>query len=277
MLHDNSVIRAESSESIWSVLPIEQISFQLHVECALNAEMHLTILYQDADYIAIDKPPGLLVHRTQLDTQATEFALQMLRDQIGQVVYPCHRLDRPTSGILLFALNPLAHRFAQVQFAEQKVHKEYLAVVRGWTDDSGLIDYDLRSEHNPRTSHPAQTEYTCLRRSQIDFPVGRYPKARLSLLKLHPLTGRTHQLRRHLAHIRHPILGDTRHGDGAQNKFLRQYCGEQRLLLRATRLQIDHPSRAQRLSISAAEDHTFSEILNRLKLSSGPMLPLETG
>ena len=228
--------------------------------------MHLPILYQDADYVAIDKPPGLLVHRTQLDVQATEFALQMLRDQIGQAVFPCHRLDRPTSGILLFALNPLAHSFAQAQFAEQKAHKEYHAVVRGWAVDSGLIDYDLRSEYNPEKSHSAQTEYSCLKRSQIDLPVGRYPSARFSLLKLHPLTGRTHQLRRHLAHIRHPIVGDTRHGDSAQNKFLRQHCGLQRLLLRATQLQIEHPITSTRLCICAQEDHTFSEILQRLKL-----------
>ena len=228
--------------------------------------MHLPILYQDADYVVIDKPPGLLVHRTQLDTQATEFALQILRDQIGQAVFPCHRLDRPTCGILLFALNPEAHRFAQAQFAEQKAHKEYYAVVRGWTEDSGLIDYDLRSEHNPEKSHSAQTEYSCLKRSQIDLPVGRYPSARFSLLKLHPLTGRTHQLRRHLAHIRHPIVGDTRHGDSAQNKFLRQHCGLQRLLLRATQLQIEHPSTSTRLCICAQEDHGFSEILDSLKL-----------
>lgn len=231
--------------------------------------MHLTILYQDADYIAIDKPPGLLVHRTQLDTQATEFALQLLRDQIGQVVYPCHRLDRPTSGILLFALNPQAHGFAQAQFAEQKAHKEYHAVVRGWTDNEGLIDYDLRSEHHPEKSQSAQTEYTCLSRSQLNLAVGRYPTARFSLLKLHPRTGRTHQLRRHLAHLRHPIVGDTRHGDSAQNKFLRQHCGLQRLLLRATRLQIDHPHRSNRLCISAPEDVAFSAILESLKLSSG--------
>jgi tRNA pseudouridine65 synthase len=228
--------------------------------------MHLPILYQDTDYVAIDKPPGLLVHRTQLDVQATEFALQILRDQIGQAVFPCHRLDRPTSGILLFALNPEAHRFAQAQFAEQQAHKEYHAVVRGWTEDSGLIDYDLRSEHNPEKSQAAQTEYTCLKRSQIELPVGRYPSARFSLLKLHPLTGRTHQLRRHLAHIRHPIVGDTRHGDSAQNKFLRQHCGQQRLLLRATQLQIRHPSTSTRLCICAQQDNAYAEILDSLQL-----------
>ncbi len=229
--------------------------------------MHLPIIYQDADYVAIDKPAGLLVHRTKLDTHATEFALQMLRDQIGQEVFPCHRLDRPTSGILLFALNHDAHRFAQAQFAEKKADKAYLAAVRGWTEDSGRIDYDLRSEDHPEKSQSAQTEYSCLTRSQLDLPVGRYPTARFSLLKLKPLTGRTHQLRRHLAHIPHPILGDTRHGDSAQNKFLRQYCGVQRLMLRATQLEIDHPHTSSRLCLNADEDPEFARLLERLKLS----------
>ena len=228
--------------------------------------MHLPIIYQDADYVAIDKPPGLLVHRTQLDTQATVFALQILRDQIGQAVYPCHRLDRPTSGILLFALNPSAHRFAQDQFAAQTARKEYHAVVRGWTADDGFIDYALRCEQRPDKSQSAQTEYRCLRRSQIDRPVGRYPTARFSLLELRPRTGRRHQLRRHLAHLRHPILGDTCHGDNTQNKFLRQHCGLQRLLLRATRLQIAHPHRTAPLCLQAPPDPQFEQILTDLEL-----------
>jgi tRNA pseudouridine65 synthase len=230
--------------------------------------MHLPILYQDADYVAIDKPPGLLVHRTQLDTQATEFALQILRDQIGQEVFPCHRLDRPTSGILLFALNHEALRFAQAQFAEKTTHKEYLAVVRGWAPDSGKIDYDLRSEDHPNKSQSAQTSYTCLNRCQLDLPVGRYPTARFSLLKLVPLTGRKHQLRRHMAHIRHPILGDTCHGDSAQNRFLRAQFGVQRLLLRATRLEIQRPGNQPRLKLSAPQACEFNQLVTALTLAA---------
>ncbi len=229
--------------------------------------MHLPILYQDADYVAIDKPPGLLVHRTQLDAYATEFALQTLRDQIGQEVFPCHRLDRPTSGILLFALNHDALRFAQEQFVEKTTHKEYHAVVRGWAPDNGEIDYDLRSEDNPTKSKSAQTSYTCLNRCQLELPVGRYPTARFSLLKLVPLTGRKHQLRRHMAHIRHPILGDTCHGDSTQNRFLREHFGVQRLLLRATKLEIHIPSSTTRLTLDAPQACEFSQLVSALKLS----------
>lgn len=228
--------------------------------------MHLSVIYQDEDYIAIDKPAGLLVHRTHLDTHATEFALQTLRDQIGREVFPCHRLDRPTSGILLFALNQAAHSFAQKQFAEQKTDKEYHAVVRGWADDAGEIDYDLRSEETPGKSQSAQTEYSCLARSEIELQAGRYTSARFSLLKLKPLTGRKHQLRRHLAHIRHPIIGDTRHGDGAQNRFVRENFEVHRLLLRATRLEIDSPKDPSRLCLRANEDPEFTQALKSLRL-----------
>ncbi|CAA6695111.1 MULTISPECIES: pseudouridine synthase [unclassified Lentimonas] len=228
--------------------------------------MHLPIIYQDEDYVAIDKPPGLLVHRTQLDAYATQFALQILRDQIGQEVFPCHRLDRPTSGILLFALNQDALRFAQNQFVEKTTHKEYHAVVRGWTPASGEIDYDLRSEDNPTKSKSAQTRYTRVSRCQLELPVGRYPTARFSLLKLIPLTGRKHQLRRHMAHIRHPILGDTCHGDSTQNRFLREHFGVQRLLLRATRLEIEAPNHATRLQLEAPRACEFNQLIAALKL-----------
>jgi tRNA pseudouridine65 synthase len=229
--------------------------------------MHLPIIYQDADYVAIDKPPGLLVHRTQLDAHATEFALQLLRDQIGQEVFLCHRLDRATSGILLFALNREALCFAQTQFAERTTHKEYHAVVRGWAPDSGEIDYDLRSEDHPTKTQRSQTRYVCVNRSELALPIGRYPTARFSLLKLNPLTGRKHQLRRHMAHIRHPIIGDTCHGDSAQNRFLRQHFGVQRLLLRATKLEIDLPNSRDRLKMAAPQASEFNQLVDGLKLA----------
>jgi len=229
--------------------------------------MHLPIIYQSADYVVIDKPAGLLVHRTQLDAHATEFAVQILRDQIGQEVFLCHRLDRATSGILLFALNLAALRFAQAQFAERTTHKEYHAVVRGWTADAGEIDYDLRTEEQPSKSQRSQTRYSCINRVELALPVGRYTTARFSLLKLVPITGRKHQLRRHMAHLRHPIVGDTCHGDSTQNRFLRQHFGVQRLLLRATKLQIDLPSSSTRLQLEAAQACEFSQLVEALKLS----------
>ncbi len=228
--------------------------------------MHLQVLYQDDDYIAIDKPAGLLVHRTQLDTQASEFALQILRDQIGREVFPCHRLDRPTSGVLLFALNESALRCAQAEFTERRADKTYHAVVRGWPEDEGLIDYDLRVEEKPSVVQSAQTEYTCLSRSECALPVGRYATARFALLRLKPLTGRKHQIRRHLAHIRHPIIGDTRHGDGTQNRFIRSHFDCHQLLLRASRLEINHPKAGTRIQIQAPAEPTFDGIIEALGL-----------
>lgn len=245
---------------------IKEIGFQFRSECALYACMHLPIIYQDADYVAIDKPAGLLVHRTQLDKQATEFALQLLRDQLGQEVFLCHRLDRATSGILLFALNLDALRFAQAQFAERTTHKEYHAVVRGWAPDSGTIDYELRCEDKPSKSHSSQTDYVCVTRSELPHPIGRYASARFSLLKLTPLTGRKHQLRRHMAHIRHPIVGDTCHGDSTQNRFLREHFGVQRLLLRATQLEIALSSESNRVTIEAPKACEFNQLVDGFKL-----------
>jgi tRNA pseudouridine65 synthase len=227
----------------------------------------LNILYQDDHYVAIDKPAGMLVHRSALDRHATEFAVQTLRDQIGHNVNPCHRLDRPTSGVLLFALTAEATRAARDAFVEHRVTKTYHAVVRGWLTGSGTIDYDLRSEENPNKVQTAISEYRGLKQSTVEVPVGRYPSARCSLVELQPKTGRTHQLRRHMAHLRHPILGDTRHGDGAQNQFLRAHCGQQILLLRAVRLQLSHPISGEPLDIRAGQHLDFDAALAKLGLT----------
>jgi tRNA pseudouridine65 synthase len=232
-----------------------------------NVENRLKILYQDANLIAIDKPAGLLVHRSSVDAHETQFALQMLRDQIGQEVHPCHRLDKPTSGVLMFALNREAHRLTQNAFAEQRIEKTYHAVVRGWLDGSGVIDYALRNEDQPDKVQEAVTEYCSLQQSSVEVPVGRYPTARLTLVELRPKTGRTHQLRRHMAHLRHPILGDTRHGDSAQNRFLRAHCGLQMLMLRAIRMQIPHPISGELLDIRSGADKDFGAALKSLELA----------
>lgn len=228
----------------------------------------LNILYQDETLVAIDKPPGLLVHRSSIDAYETQFALQMLRDQIGQEVFPCHRLDKPTSGVLLFALNKEALTKIREAFTEQTTNKSYRAVVRGWLDGTGVIDSPLRKEDNPSKVQDAVTEYRCLQQSALEIPIGRYPTARFSLIELEPKTGRTHQLRRHMAHLRHPIIGDTRHGDGVQNRFLREHYGKQMLLLRAMRLQLEHPVSHAPLDIHAKDDGCFNDALEKLDLST---------
>jgi tRNA pseudouridine65 synthase len=230
------------------------------------SETRLRTLYRDENLVAIDKPPGLLVHRSPIDARETVFALQLLRDQIGQPVYPCHRLDRPTSGVFLFALHPDALRHIQKELAEKRCEKTYQAAVRGWTPDQACIDDDLRSEENSEKVWDAVTRYRTLNQSELLYPVGRYPTARLSHIELNPETGRKHQLRRHMAHIRHPILGDTRHGDGAQNRLLREICSGHGLMLRATSLTIRPEPNAAPLCIHAPKEAPFYDALTALGL-----------
>ncbi|MCK5903447.1 MAG: tRNA pseudouridine(65) synthase TruC [Cocleimonas sp.] len=233
----------------------------------------LDILYQDQYLVAINKPSGLLVHRSMIDRHETAFAIQQTRDQIGQRVYPVHRLDKPTSGVLLFALNQsIAAQIAQ-QFSDKRVEKNYTAVVRGYTKASDCIDYALKEQHDKMTDAKAQknkaaqvavTDYRRQATVELPFAVGRYTTARYSLLNLSPKTGRKHQLRRHLKHIFHPIVGDTSHGDGKHNHFFRQQFGCHRLLLHADNLALTHPVSNQTLFINAPLLDDFQKIINQL-------------
>ncbi len=229
--------------------------------------MHLNIIYQCNDYVAIDKPSGLLVHRTSLAADALDFALQLLSKQLNRLVYPCHRLDRPTSGVLLFALNRKALIHAQKQFADNLCTKTYSAVVRGWFPAAIDLDYPLRSEEKPDRVQEAQTAFRCEAHKELPFPSGKYATTRISLITAYPKTGRKHQIRRHLAHLRHPILGDTRHGDGHSNRLLRKLCGEQQqLLLRATSLHISLQNEISPTEIKAPPSADWLHALEILKL-----------
>jgi tRNA pseudouridine65 synthase len=210
----------------------------------------LTILYQDEHYVAIDKPSGMLVHRTRIAEEA-EYAMQRLRDQLGQHVFVVHRLDRPTSGVLLFALSSEAAREMCAVFESRQVEKRYLAVVRGWTEEEGVIDYALREEKH-KEAQQALTRYRRLATVELDIPVGRYPKARYSLVEAMPETGRMHQIRKHFAHIFHPLMGDTTYGEGRHNRLFRDHFAIERLLLMATELSFVHPYRNTPLTIHTA-------------------------
>ena len=229
----------------------------------------LRLLYQDEHYIAVYKPSGLLVHRSMIDRHETQFALQMARDLIGQRVYPVHRLDKPTSGVLLFALSSQAANRLMTRFADGEIDKEYLAVVRGYTEESGVIDYalveerdriaDAMSDPNPAPQN-AITHYSRLATVEFEHPVGRYSTARFSLVRVSPKTGRRHQIRRHLRHIFHPVLCDTTHGDGKQNRFFKNHLGADRLMLSATRVSFMHPYSKQRTTVDAFPDERFTRV-----------------
>ena len=224
----------------------------------------LRLLFQDDLLVAIDKPPGLLVHRTGLDAGETRFAMQLLRDQIGQPVWPVHRLDKGTSGVLLFALDALtARRLGDAFQTGEGIRKTYLAIVRGWPADEGLIDHPLRRmPDDMRTGReevqPAQTRFRTLARHALPVPHSGFASTRCALVELHPLTGRRHQIRRHLKHMAHPIIGDSTHGKGPLNRALAAWLGHQRLWLHATGLALTHPVSGQALSITCEPDASWN-------------------
>ena len=220
----------------------------------------LTILYRDENYIAIDKPSGLLVHRSFLDKHETQFAMQMLRDQIGQHVFPVHRLDRPTSGVLLFALSSEVARDMNQLFIDGQIEKRYLALVRGFLNESIFLDKPLKEELDKiadkfadqnKAPQEAQTQFHCLHQASLPIPIGKYPTVRYSLVECFPKTGRKHQIRRHLKHLSLPIIGDVNHGDNQHNQFFREHFQLRRLMLFASELKFVHPYSKQPITIRA--------------------------
>lgn len=222
----------------------------------------LAVLFRDDDYVAIHKPAGLLVHRSRLASQAGEYAVQRLRDQLERRVYPLHRLDRATSGVLLFALSPAAASRLGPAFSEHRVERRYHAVVRGWVDDHGLVEHPVRDRDEGGESRPAATRYRCLARAEIPEPVDRYPCARYSLVEVRPLTGRRHQIRQHFKHIAHPLIGDTSYGKGTHNRFFRDRYGLARLLLEARELRFTHPQDGREVRIETPLDAAWRRIMD---------------
>jgi len=232
----------------------------------------LEIIYRDGLLVAVNKPSGLLLHRSSLDRRETRFAVQILRDQLGQWVFPLHRLDKPTSGIVLFALDSETARQIGQEFVEQRVEKSYLAVVRGWPEDQGVIDYPLVDgpewgsktvQNNSATARSAQTRFRTLSRVELPFAAGRYPQSRYALVEVRPKTGRRHQIRRHFKHIFHPLIGDTRYGDGRHNQLFRELFDCRRLLLHAYTLRIKQPQTGVSSMLVAPIPEDFQVILER--------------
>ena len=230
----------------------------------------LLIIYQDDDLVAINKPSGLLVHRSPIDKHETRFALQQLRNQLGQHVYPLHRLDKPTSGVLVFALSREAASFYGQQFQAHQIKKTYWALVRGYGPQNMVIDHELRDEADDYVgintlgeSRQALTHVKCLKQFEIPLWVDRYATTRLSLMQCEPVTGRKHQLRRHLKHIGHPIVGDSRHGKGVLNRACGSYFGTGRLWLACTQMVLTRRD-GSLLVIDAMLAKDFAWVLKQL-------------
>ncbi|POP46346.1 tRNA pseudouridine(65) synthase TruC [Superficieibacter electus] len=230
----------------------------------------LEIIYQDEWLVAVNKPSGWLVHRSWLDRDEKVVVMQTVRDQIGQHVYTAHRLDRPTSGVLLMGLSSEAGRRLAQQFEQHQIQKRYHAIVRGWLTEAAVLDYPLIEEldkiadkfaRENREAQPAVTRYRGLATTEMPVATGRYPTTRYSLVELEPETGRKHQLRRHLAHLRHPIIGDSKHGDLRQNRSAAEHFGCQRLMLHASQLTLAHPFTGEPLVLRAGLDPVWMDAL----------------
>lgn len=223
----------------------------------------LEVLYRDENLIAINKPHGLLVHRSPIAKDATEFALQKLKQQIGQYVSPVHRLDRKTSGVLLFALDKETEIAMHKQFMDNQVRKKYLAILRGHAPSEMKIDYPLMKENG--TMQDAVTYFKTLKYAEIPYALGKHETSRYSLVEALPTTGRMHQLRKHFAHIFYPIIGDRKHGCNKQNRFFKEQWDMTTMMLHASELSFKHPVTEQDVQINAGVSAEFARVMELME------------
>ena len=229
----------------------------------------LEIIYQDAYLVAINKPHDLLVHQSPIARNAEEFAVQLLRDQINQKVYPVHRLDRKTSGVLLFALDKDTNRAMVQQFTNKATEKKYWAIVRGFAPEVLTIDYALYREDG--ILQDAVTHIKTLETAEIDLPFGKHLKSRYSLIEAEPETGRMHQIRKHMAHVLHPIIGDRPHGCNKQNKLWLEKFNMKTMLLHAHSLTFEHPVTKEKITLKAKPSNVFVAVYNLLNFKTLPL------
>lgn len=222
----------------------------------------MKLLYQDEFFVAIHKPSGFHVHPPEdgYPVPRENICLYLVRDLLGQHVYPVHRLDAGTSGVLIFALSSMAAREISQLFAERKTKKTYQAVVRGYVQTEGRIDLPLELDS---TQTPVASVTSYRRLATVEFPIAvgnRFPTARYSWIEVEPETGRYHQIRRHFARISHPLLGDSTHGDSRHNQFFRNQVGIEGLCLKATRLEFTHPWEQRAMVLNASPCEKWNKI-----------------
>ncbi|NVJ49669.1 MAG: pseudouridylate synthase [Gammaproteobacteria bacterium] len=232
------------------------------------------IIYRDDALVVLNKPCNWLVHRSAIDRHETRFIVQALKALIQQPVFPVHRLDKPTSGVLVFALNPQALKMLSLQFEAQTVVKHYHAIVRGFPA-AQTIDHPLKEKavFKNQNKDALKTQAACTHLSPItNFlvpqPVDRYPNARYSLVELKPDSGRRHQIRRHMKHIAHPIIGDTSYGKTTHNDFFRNQLNCHRLCLHAHSIRLTHPALHCEMTFEAPYDEELTQTLEQLALLS---------
>lgn len=224
--------------------------------------MNLEIIYQDTYIVVINKPHGLLVHPSPIARDADTSAMELLRDQIGQKVYPVHRIDRKTSGVLLFALDKSTNQSLTEQFTDKSVQKKYVAIVRGYAPEEMNINYPLYNENG--VLQEAHTKIIRRATSEIDRASENHSTSRYSLIEAFPTTGRMHQIRKHLAHIFHPIIGDRPHGCNKQNRLWLQYFQMNTMLLHAASIEFMHPYAREKMVLQSRLSEEFKRVMKIL-------------
>lgn len=224
----------------------------------------VNFIYRDEHFVAINKPNGLLVHRSYIASDASEFALQLVRDALGQYVYPVHRLDRKTSGVLIFGLSSEIARKIQESMESGAAQKRYLAIVRGFFPDELQLNHPLINEAGK--SQEAETFFKIIKRAELNIPLGKHATSRYSLIEAFPRTGRMHQIRRHLDHLRHPIIGDRPWGCNKQNKLFLDKWEMNTMMLHAVSMEIPHPISGELIEINAELPTEFQRTLDLLGL-----------
>ena len=220
----------------------------------------LPVLYTDAALAVIAKPAGLMAHASPMARSEDDFLVDRLRQQFTRDVVLVHRLDRATSGCVLVAFDRETAAALGAQFMERSVDKKYLAVCRGWPEESGVIDHPLDGGPGKPVKKPAVTAYRRLATVELEHASEHFSTSRYALLECTPDTGRWRQIRRHLKHIFHHLIGDTSHGDGRHNRAFRM-CGVHRMLLHAHTLGFAHPRSGERIETVAPLDAEFERAL----------------
>jgi tRNA pseudouridine65 synthase len=222
--------------------------------------LDISVLYRDDALAVVNKPAGLMAHASPMARGEDDFLVDRLREQFATPVHLIHRLDRATSGCLLVAFDrDVAAALGRV-FMSREVRKDYLAICRGWPEQHLLLDYPLDGGPGKPEKKPAVTEFIRLATAEIATPSARHPTSRYALLRCSPQTGRYRQIRRHLKHLSHHLIGDSSHGDGRHNREFRM-AGVHRMLLHAWRLEFVHPFDGRRLETLAPWDDEWSKAM----------------
>lgn len=223
----------------------------------------IPLLYQDDDLFVVNKPAGIAMHQNEWELHREATLTHLLKKQLGvKTLFPAHRLDRSVSGLLLFAKHKAAAKLIHAQFLNNHIQKHYLAIVRGFAPSEGVIDRPLTGESRKPPAKPAVTHFQTLAQIALPHPINRYPETRYSLVQAQPRTGRYHQLRRHLAGINHPILGDRKHGDRDHNHFLETEFGIRRVMLHAEQLAFPHPYTEESLHLTGDLPADMKAVMN---------------